>query len=213
MRLKRIKDADTLVLESPYVINGGQEYISKWKTLFNNDNDRLEIEIGMGKGDFIISKALENPNINYIGIEKYSSVLLMATKKLYNTEIPNLKLLWLDAEGINDVFSKEVDLIYLNFSDPWPKKRHSKRRLTHKKFLDKYALIVKGNIEIKQKTDNDDLFDFSKDSYLENGFQILEENKDYGNNEDNTCKTEYEKKFITIGKNINYIHVIKKQSL
>ena len=212
MRLKRVKNADELVLESPYVIRGGQDYIGKWSSLFNNDN-RLEIEIGMGKGDFIISKALENPNINYIGIEKYSSVLLMATKKLKDKKIPNLRLLWLDAEGINEVFSREVDLIYLNFSDPWPKKRHAKRRLTHKNFLDKYSLIVKDNIEIMQKTDNDDLFAFSKESFIDNGFIIIEENTDYGTNVSNTCKTEYEKKFISLNKNINFIHVIKKQSL
>lgn len=211
MRLKRIKNADTLVLESPYVIFGGEDNKGKWNSVFNNENERLEIEIGMGKGDFIIAKALENPNINYVGIEMYSSVLLIATKKLANMDnIPNLKLLWLDAEGIENVFDKEVDLIYLNFSDPWPKKRHAKRRLTHERFLNRYKSIVKKDIIIKQKTDNDDLYSFSLESYIENGFEIIDKNTDYGNNINNTCKTEYEKKFISQRKNINYIYASKK---
>ena len=142
MRRRNIKDASTKVNMSKYIIDSMNKI--DFKTLFNNDNPN-HIEIGMGKGNFIIEMAKTNPNINFIGIEKYSSVILQATKKLDKLElIPNLKLINMDAEKLMDVFNeKSIDLIYLNFSDPWPKKRHSKRRLTHKNFLDKYSKIVK----------------------------------------------------------------------
>ena len=212
MRLKKVKNADIKIKESSYIIDNPFEYKGRWNELFNNDNE-LEIEIGMGKGDFIIDKALRNPNINYIGIEKYDSVILRACEKLVDLDIPNLRLICIDAHKLEEVFDREVNLIYLNFSDPWPKKKHAKRRLSSNIFLDIYSKIVKGDIVIKQKTDNDLLYEYSKESYLEYGFEILEDNIDYGMNEENHSKTEYEKKFIELGKNINYLHVIKKQSL
>lgn len=212
MRLKKVKNADIKIKESSYIIDNPFEYKGRWNELFNNDNE-LEIEIGMGKGDFIIDKALRNPNINYIGIEKYDSVILRACEKLVDLDIPNLRLICIDAHKLEEVFDREVNLIYLNFSDPWPKKKHAKRRLSSNIFLGIYSKIVKGDIVIKQKTDNDLLYEYSKESYLEYGFEILEDNIDYGMNEENHSKTEYEKKFIELGKNINYLHVIKKQSL
>ena len=129
MRLKHIKNADIIISNSKYVVNNPLDYKGKWNELFLNDND-IEIEIGTGKGKFIISKAIENPNINYIGIEKYDSPLVSAVKKLEDKEIPNLRLVCFDAMNIEDLFDKEVSKIYLNFSDPWPKKRHTKRRLS-----------------------------------------------------------------------------------
>lgn len=208
MRLKKVKNADILIKKSEYLIENPSEYKGKWNTLFKNNN-KLEIEIGMGKGDFVISKALNNPDINYIGIEKFDSVLLRACEKLEDLEISNLRLILMDARNLDTIFDREIDLIYLNFSDPWPKKRHTKRRLTSSTFLNVYETISKENINIKQKTDNYGLFQYSKESYLENGFKILEENDNYGLNEKNIEKTEYEKKFISLLKPIYYVSVTK----
>ena len=144
MRLKHIKNADVIISNCKYVVNNPLDYKGKWKQLFSNDND-IEIEIGTGKGKFIISKAIENPNINYIGIEKYDSPLVSAVKKLEEVEISNLKLICFDAMNIEDVFDREVSKIYLNFSDPWPKKRHTKRRLSSPIFLNKYESLFKNN--------------------------------------------------------------------
>lgn len=121
MRLRNIKDADVIVNNSFYVVTEPILYKNKWKDVFNNTND-IEVEIGMGKGDFIISKAKMNPNINYIGIEKYNSVLVKAVKKLEGESLSNLRLINFDASKIDDIFDKEISKIYLNFSDPWPKK-------------------------------------------------------------------------------------------
>lgn len=204
MRLKHIKNADLIVSASKYTINNPIDYKGKWNTLFNNDND-IEIEIGCGKGKFIISKALNNPNINYIGIEKYYTPLVSAVKKLKEMDIPNLKIICLDALLINDVFDKEVSKIYLNFSDPWPKKRHEKRRLSSEVFLEKYDNIFISKKEIEMKTDNDDLYEYSLESFTNYDYEIIKTDTNYLD----TFTTEYEDKFISLGKNINYIHVVK----
>ena len=205
MRLKHIKNADIIISKSEYIVNNPTDYKGKWNTLFNNKN-KIEIEIGTGKGNFIINKALENKNINYIGIEKYDSPLVSAVKKLDQLDINNLKLICFDAINIDDVFDHEIDKIYLNFSDPWPKKRHAKRRLTSKVFLNKYENIFKNEKHIQMKTDNDDLYIYSLESFKENGYEIKETNTNYFD----SITTEYEDKFISIGKNINYIDVVKK---
>ena len=205
MRLKHIKNADIIINNSPYLIKNPIEYKGKWNSLFNNNNP-IEIEIGTGKGKFIINKALENPNINYIGIEKYDSPLVNAVKLLQDVNITNLKLICFDALHIDEIFDKEIDKIYLNFSDPWPKKRHEKRRLTSKQFLDKYEKLFKNEKRIQMKTDNDDLYEYSCISFTENGYEIIKTDTNYKD----TITTEYEDKFINIGKNINYIYVVKK---
>ena len=205
MRLKHIKNADVIISNCKYVVNNPLDYKGKWKQLFSNDND-IEIEIGTGKGKFIISKAIENPNINYIGIEKYDSPLVSAVKKLEEVEISNLKLICFDAMNIEDVFDREVSKIYLNFSDPWPKKRHTKRRLSSPMFLNKYDSLFKNNKVIEMKTDNDGLFEYSRESFLEYGYKIKDENTNYFDK----FTTEYEDKFISLGKNINYIRVEKE---
>ena len=205
MRLKHIKNADIIVSSSKYTINNPTEYKGKWNKLFGNNN-RIEIEIGCGKGKFIISKALENPNINYIAIEKYDSPLVSMVKKLTDIDIDNLKIVCFDAQNINDIFDKEVDKIYLNFSDPWPKKRHTKRRLSSSTFLEKYDLIFKNEKDIQMKTDNDDLYEYSLMSFTENGYEVVKTDTNYFDE----FRTEYEDKFINLGKNINYIHVVKK---
>lgn len=204
MRLKHIKDADKIIKKSNYIIENPEEYKGKWNKLFNNDNN-IEIEIGTGKGKFIIEKALQNSNINFIGIEKYDSPLVSAVKKLEELDINNLRLICYDAFAIDNIFDKEISKIYLNFSDPWPKKRHTKRRLTSSRFLEKYDLIFKDTKMIEMKTDNDDLFDYSCESFSEYGYKIV--SKDTNHISDIT--TEYEDKFRSIGKNINYISVVK----
>ena len=205
MRLKHIKDADKIINKSTYIIENPEEYKGRWNKLFNNNNN-IEIEIGTGKGKFIIEKALQNPNINFIGIEKYDSPLVSAVKKLEELDINNLKLICYDALTIDSIFDREISKIYLNFSDPWPKKRHTKRRLTSNRFLEKYDLIFKDIKRIEMKTDNDYLFNYSCESLTEYGYKIIE--KDTNHISDIT--TEYEDKFMKIGKNINYISVVKE---
>ena len=205
MRLKHIKNAEEIISKSKYLVKSPRENKGNWNKVFNNDNN-IEVEIGMGKGKFIIEKAIQNPNINYIGIEKYDSPLVSAVKKLEELEINNLKLICLDALGIEEVFDHEIDKIYLNFSDPWPKKRHAKRRLTSSIFLNKYESLFKDEKHIEMKTDNDDLYDYSSESFIENGYDIVKTDTNYLD----TIRTEYEDKFISLGKNINYISVVKK---
>ena len=160
MRLRNVKNARDIVNNSEYVINNPENYIGKYKEIFNNDNE-IHIEIGMGKGDFIIGMAKKYPNINFIGIEKYESVMVRAIEKLENIDLPNLKLIRMDAIEITEVFNKEINTIYLNFSDPWPKKRHAKRRLTSEVFLSLYDKIFISTPHIIQKTDNIGLFSYS----------------------------------------------------
>ncbi len=204
MRLKHIKDADIIIKKSSYLVSNPENYKGKWNEIFNNDND-IFVEIGTGKGKFIISLALENPNINYIGIEKYDTPLVSAVKKLEDINISNLKLICFDASNIENVFDKEISKIYLNFSDPWPKKRHEKRRLTSKNFLDKYDSLFKNKKIIELKTDNDDLYEYSLISFEENGYNITKTDTNYLDK----YTTEYEDKFLLKDKNINFIHVEK----
>ena len=205
MRLKHIKNADEIISKSKYLVKNPKENKGKWNKVFKNDNN-IEIEIGTGKGKFIIGKALENPNINFIGIEKYDSPLVSAVKKLEELELNNLKLICFDALEIEEVFDHEIDKIYLNFSDPGPKKRHTKRRLTSSVFLNKYESLFKNEKRIEMKTDNDDLYEFSIESLIENGYDVIKTDTNYLD----TIRTEYEDKFISLGKNINYISVVKK---
>ena len=210
MRLKNIKGAKEVVEQGIYHINNPKEYKGKWKEIFNNDND-IYIEIGMGKGDFIIENALKYPNINFIGIEKYDSVLIRAIQKSNELELSNLKLIRMDAEEIEDIFDKEIELIYLNFSDPWPKDRHAKRRLTSNRFLNRYDNIFKNTKKIIMKTDNDDLFEFSLESLKEYGYNIDYSTNDlYSEDITDNIATEYEKKFVAKGVKINKLIATKK---
>lgn len=205
MRLKKIKDSDKIVRECKNFIDNPENYKNNWNKVFNNDNP-IEIEIGMGKGDFLISKALDSPNINYIGIEKYDSVLVYVKRKLDELNIENLRIINIDASNLLDVFGKEISKIYLNFSDPWPKKRHAKRRLTYKTFLTIYdQVFVNKSVNIEMKTDNDDLFEYSLESFKEHGYKLNKLDR----NIDDKYKTEYEKKFMEKGKNINFVSVSK----
>lgn len=203
MRLKNVKGANEIIIKGRYYVE--DPYINKgnWNKVFNNDNP-IYIEIGIGKGKFIVENAIKYPNINFIGIEKYDSVLVRAIQKSNELELNNLKLVRMDAKRIEEVFDHEVDRIYLNFSDPWPKDRHYKRRLTSYVFLDKYEHIFKNNKYIIMKTDNIDLFNFSLESLTNHGYNIEFMTNDLHslNNVDNIM-TEYEEKFSNKGIKIN----------
>lgn len=208
MRLRNVRGASEIIENSLYVIKTPEEYKGNFKSLFNNDNP-LHIEIGMGKGDFIIGMAKKYPDINFIGIEKFDSVIVRAIEKI-EEDIPNLKLIRMDATSIEDIFYKEVDTIYLNFSDPWPKNRHEHRRLTSTVFLKRYDSLFKGNKKIIMKTDNRKLFEFSIISLTDYNYKIEEISLDLYNDDikDNVA-TEYEKKFHEKGFPI-YKIVVKK---
>lgn len=202
MRLRNKKGAHDIISKSTYLIQNYEEYKGKFKSLFENNNS-IAIEIGMGKGDFIIQKAIQNPNINFIGIEKYATVLVSAVKKLEQLDIKNLKIINMDANFIDDVFDKEIDKIYLNFSDPWPKKKHSSRRLTSSLFISKYNKIFKNNRIIEMKTDNRNLFEYSIVSLTNNGYVIEDINLDlHALKPIDNVMTEYEKKFVKLGNTI-----------
>mgnify|MGYP004508522889 FL=1 len=209
MRLRNIKGANKIIEESKYIILNPETKKNNWKEIFKNNNP-IHIEIGMGKGDFIIGMAKKYKNINFIGIEMYDSVIVKAVQKLEDEEIPNLRLIRMDANKIEDVFNKEIDLIYLNFSDPWPKNRTAKRRLTHKNFLDKYENIFKDKKTIYQKTDNMHLFEFSIESLSEYGYKLRNISLDLAHSDftDNVM-TEYEKKFTLAGDRINRLEAYK----
>lgn len=208
MRLRNVKNKDQILSNSNYLIKNPNEYISIWNKYFNNDNP-IYIEIGMGKGDFIIKNAIKYPYINFIGIEKYDSVLARAVEKIPDN-LNNLCLIRMDALNINDVFYKEIDRIYLNFSDPWPKKRHWNRRLTSDVFLKKYDGVFKKDCEIIQKTDNVDLFQYSIVSLSKYGYQIEEVLLDlHSNKEISNIVTEYEQRFSDKGEKILYLRARK----
>lgn len=179
------------------------------ENLFSNDKP-IHLEIGMGKGDFILQMALNNPDINFIGIEKYSSVMSVAIKKLRDYELPNLKVLITDVKDVPEYLYHKIDTIYLNFSDPWPKSKHEKRRLTYKSFLEIYDKLFVSDAKIIMKTDNLDLFLYSKESFLEYGYHIIKESRDLHKEDTINYMTEYEKKFASMGVKINYIMVEKK---
>lgn len=209
MRLKHVKNATEIIENSSYIISYPEEYRGKYHQLFHNENP-IYIEIGMGKGDFILENAKRNPNINFIGIEKFDSVIVRAVQKLENQIIPNLKLIKIDALKIDELFHKEISLIYLNFSDPWPKLRHEKRRLSSKIFLEKYEDIFKNRKNIIMKTDNRSLFEFSIKSFTDYGYKIKDISLNlYEDNLKDNIPTEYETRFHELGCIIYKIEVEK----
>lgn len=203
MRLRNITGSREVIAENEYVIHDIGQYKGSWKKEVFNNNNPLHIEIGMGKGKFIMTLAKMNPNINYVGIEKYSSVLLRALQKMEVEPLENVKFIRMDAEDILDVFDKnEVDRIYLNFSDPWPKDRHAKRRLPSRQFLARYNEILAVDGQLEFKTDNRALFDFAVEEVPFTNWRIEEVTYDLHNepkmNEGNVM-TEYEEKFSSMG--------------
>ena len=165
--------------------------------------------IGMGKGDFILNMALKYPNVNFIGVEKYSSVASVAIKKIMDYKLDNIKIFIGDANNLPEYLFHKISTIYLNFSDPWPKAKHDKRRLTHKNYLKFYDNLFRVKKHIIMKTDNDDLFAFSEESFLNYGYRIIKKSYDLHSENIDNIQTEYEKKFSEKGFLIKYIEVEK----
>ena len=212
MRLRNITGSREVIAKSDYVIHEPQDHKGNWKEIFGNDNP-IRIEIGMGKGRFIMDLARLNPDINYAGIEKYSSVLLRGIQKMETEPLPNLYFIRMEAEEITEVFGQEeVDRIYLNFSDPWPKDRHAKRRLPSREFLRRYDEILVKNGVIEFKTDNRDLFRFALEELEPAGWHLNKMTEDLHHDEEmmqGNVMTEYEEKFSSIGNPI-YKYIISR---
>ena len=203
MRLRNVKNKEEIMRESDSLIVNPTNYKGKWKEYFNNDNP-IYVEIGMGKGKFIVENALNNPDINYIGIEKYDSVVAKALQKI-DKKLDNLVMVRADANIIQDIFDHEVTCIYLNFSDPWPKNRHHLRRLSSSVFLEKYESIFVKKKRIEMRTDNRLLFQYSLVSFSEAGYTLKEVYLDYHQDNMPSITTEYEDKFAGNGMPIYYV--------
>ncbi len=208
MRLKNVKGANDIIIKGTYYVENPSQYKGKWNEFFGNDNP-IYIEIGMGKGDFIIENALRYKDINFIGIEKYDSVIVRAIQKSNDLELDNLKIIRIDANKLDTIFDREIDTIYLNFSDPWPKDRHAKRRLTSPVFLGIYDRIFKDRNRIVMKTDNVNLFNYSLDSLSDYGYNIIYKTNNLNCLDSDNIMTEYEKKFYNLGVKINKLESIK----
>ena len=204
MRLRHIPGSEEAIATSPYVVRQPQQYQGKFCELFANSNP-IEIEIGMGKGKFIMELAKINPQINYLGIVRYPSVLLRAIEKREEMELSNIYFLCMDAKALTEVFApEEVSRIYLNFSDPWPKDRHTKRRLTSPEFMKIYDQVLKKDGVLEFKTDNKGLFAYSLESIPAAGWKISDFTYDLHHSPmaDGNVMTEYETKFSSMGNSI-----------
>lgn len=207
MRLRNVKGSRDTIAVSPYVIQDIEAMKGQWKKNVFKNNNPIHIEVGMGKGKFIMKLAFNNPDINYIGIEKFSSVLVRAIEKRGETpELNNLFFIRMDAEQITQVFEKdEISQIYLNFSDPWPKERHAKRRLTSKEFFARYNEVLVDEGEVIFKSDNRVLFDFSLEEVPLAGWKLRNVTFDLHHSEyvEGNVMTEYETKFSSMGQPIH----------
>ncbi|MDT8336478.1 MAG: tRNA (guanosine(46)-N7)-methyltransferase TrmB [Candidatus Izemoplasmatales bacterium] len=216
MRLRNVKYAKELLESYPnIVVELPKTHAGKWRAVFDNEN-KIDLEIGSGKGKFIYEKAKNNPKINFIGVEKFDSVIVRALEKALVNPLDNLRLIRFDAQHINEVFKdNEINNIYLNFSDPWPKKRQAKRRLTSPNFLNSYTKILKINGHIHLKTDNYDLFEYSMMMLNDDkNFEIEKIILDlYQNLPEDNVQTEFEIKFIKLNKPIYYIRAKLKGEL
>lgn len=214
MRLRNIPGSKEAIAQSVHVIQNPEENKGNWKKVFGNQNP-VRIEVGMGKGRFIMDMARLNPEYNYIGIEMYDSVLLRAVQKLEQSDenLPNLYFIRMDARNLPEVFGKEeVDRIYLNFSDPWPKDRHAKRRLTSRQFLERYDQILTKEGQVEFKTDNRPLFEFSLEEIQAAGWKLLAHTFDLHHDEDmikGNVMTEYEEKFSSAGNPIHKLIAVR----
>lgn len=204
MRLRHIPGSEELIEKSPYVVQDPVEKKGNWSQVFQNTHP-IEIEVGMGKGRFIMELAAQNPEINYVGIERYSSVLLKALQKRENLKLSNIFFMCVDARNLAEIFEQEeVSRIYLNFSDPWPKDRHARRRLTSPEFMSVYDKILKQDGVVEFKTDNRGLFEYSLESIPEAGWRLKSQTFDLHHSEmaEGNVMTEYEAKFSAEGKPI-----------
>lgn len=206
MRIRNNKNKDQILNSCSFLIKDPFSYKGKYQELFDNSNP-INIEIGMGKGTFIYNMAINNPEINFIGIEKNETVMALAINNM--EELPNLRLIRIDASEIDQVFKNEINLIYLNFVDPWPKRKHAKRRLTDETFLKKYDFIFKDTKKIELKTDNVLLFKSSIISLSNYNYKINKTVLDLNNSDILNIKTEYEEKFIKQNIKIKYLAATK----
>lgn len=201
MRVRKKKNCDARMQKCSSIwIKNPQDYKGKWSNLFANNNP-IHIEIGCGKGDFVTGMAKLHPDINFIAIEKVEDVIVMAMEKVIRAELSNVFFMDMDAEKIEEFFEYgEISRIYLNFSDPWKKKKQAKRRLTHKNFLDKYKKVLKNGDYIFFKTDNRALFEFSLNSFLDENYKLSNISLDLHNSDfQGNVMTEYEKRFSELG--------------
>ena len=208
MRPRRVKNSQEILDNSKYVISNPLDYKGKYKEEFGNNNP-IRLEIGMGKGDFIVGMAQKYPNINFIGVEVQEAVIVRAIKKLDKLDLPNVKVMMINADKLNEVFDHEIDAIHLNFSDPWPKTRHAKRRLTNESFLKIYDDLFIGDPHIIQKTDNILLFAYSIEELVKHGYKFNKVSLDLANEDIDNVQTEYERKFMLKGERINYLDAVK----
>lgn len=204
MRIRNVKNKEEILDNCSFLLNNPKEYKGKFKELFNNDNP-IYLEIGMGKGQFIYQNAKKYKDINFIGIERFDSIMAKAILKM--EKLDNLILIKYDANLIDDLFDHEIDKIYLNFSDPWPKNRHENRRLTSKLFLEKYKNIFKDKERIEVRTDNRDFFLYSVESLGDVGYLL--NNVSFNYQSPDLIMTEYESKFRGKGANIYHLFAEK----
>ncbi len=210
MRLRNVKNKEEIMNNSKYLVKNYFDYKGKWSELFGNNNP-IYIEIGMGKGKFIIENAVMYPDINFIGIEKFDSVICKGLQKIPDG-LNNLIMIRADALDIDNIFDKEIDRIYLNFSDPWPKNRHHLRRLSSKVFLNKYASLFKNDASIFMRTDNRGLFQYSLVSFSENGYILRDLSLDLHKDDMPLITTEYEDKFSNLDMPIYFVECTKDMS-
>ncbi len=212
MRLRNVAGSRERIAESPFVVKDPVEYKGRWKEVFGNENP-IHLEIGMGKGRFVMDMARLHPDINYLGIEKYSSVLIRGIQKMEEDPLPNVKFLRMNAEETPDIFApEEIERIYLNFSDPWPKDRHAQRRLPSRTFLGRYDQFLKKDGVIEFKTDNEGLFVFALEEIPETKWKIVAKTSDLHHDEkmcEGNVMTEYEERFSSMGNPI-YKYIINR---
>lgn len=217
MRIRYLKNTDQILQSSLSVIDDPASYKGQWRTAFDGaaDSEELCLEIGCGKGQFIREMGRKHPELLWIGDEKISTILARASGNLDAEIDRNVRLICWDAEKLEEIFEPgEIDRIYLNFSDPWPKERHAKRRLTSERFLLLYARLLSPNGFLQFKTDNDALFAFSVESFHNHGWQIVELSDDLHQSPyvEGNVMTEYEQNFVSLGKNIHYLKAIPMRS-
>lgn len=209
MRIRNLVNASEIVSNSKYLIENPEVYRDRWQSVFKNSNP-ICLEVGTGKGNFIIDMAIKNPCVNFVGLEKYTSVIARALQKCEDLKLDNLVFINGDALNLDKWFNKEIDTIYLNFSDPWPKMRHAKRRLTSEIFLSLYDKVFKDTCKIVQKTDNTILFESSIISLSNYGYKIEDISLDLWSTDKVYSETEYEHKFRLQGDKIYYLRAVKK---
>lgn len=213
MRQRKVKNVEERLAEyADYLIENPSLMKGKWKETFGNDN-KIFLELGCGKGQFIVTKAKANKELNYIGAEGQQTIILRALEKASKEQTINVRFMTGFIKDVTDIFEEdELSGVFLNFSDPWPKDRHSKRRLTHKNFLEGFKKVSKAGSILEIKTDNEELFEFTLGQIEMMGFEMIELTRNLHLSEctSKNTTTEYEDKFISFGKKIQFVKVTLK---